>query len=146
MSYYVRKNLLEGRAYEEEANDVMTEDYHRYIEAHGYHFTDELADYASRQLVNEDGTSHRWSADEVRAVIESRGIECKNAFTIGDLTYIANWVYSDLYPRWIGSEGRVIERAVEVMSDADGYKGMPMMRWVSDLIGRKKVVPWKEFV
>lgn len=146
MNILTKKNLLDGRAYEEEANDVMTEDFHSYISAHGYHFTEQLADCASRMLKNADGTSHRWTAEEVKASLASRGVTLRNGYTLGDMTYMANLVFSDLYPRWISTEGEIIERAVETMSDADGYMGMPMMRWVSDLIGRKAVVDWAQYV
>ena len=40
--------------------------YVAYVAKHGYHFTKQLAIKASEQMKNVDGTSHRWTVEEIR--------------------------------------------------------------------------------
>lgn len=37
-----------------------------YITRHGYHFTPQLADCATKMLVNSNGREHRWTSDQIR--------------------------------------------------------------------------------
>lgn len=38
----------------------------QYLEKHGKHFTIKLADFASEQMVNSDGTNKHWDASDVK--------------------------------------------------------------------------------
>lgn len=124
------------RPKEQEARNVMNPAFDAYIKKHGYHMTDEVADEASRWLKNRDGSSHLWRTEEVRRAMTGIGVKLKGNWTWGDLAYLANMNYSDLSTRM--SEVELLKMSADTMDDPDGYDGMVMHRWVSDMIGRGK--------
>ena len=128
---------------------MRSEGYKAYVEKHGYHFTDELAVSASRNMVNADGKAHMWEPAQVQASVYSLGIPFKNRnnCTRGDLCYLANMAYADgLYEGMDGMEKECVKYAVKIADDVDGYEGMPFMRWLSDTIGKNIHVEWSKFL
>lgn len=128
------------------ANDIMeAEDFRQYVSQNGYHFSDKLADYVTKHLlINEDGTKHNWTAAEVKAALGSDAIP--EMHTSGDAAYVANWIYSDNFPKPHATEADVLAATKRYLHDKDGYEGMFFMRWLSDLIGRHQNVDWSEYV
>lgn len=60
-------DIIHGLPYEKAAKALMgASGYVAYVAKHGYHFTKQLAIKASEQMKNVDGTSHRWTVDEIR--------------------------------------------------------------------------------
>lgn len=62
----------------------------QYLEKHGKHFTIKLADFASEQMVNSDGTNKHWDASDVKQIIDELGYIIPISSTIGDIIYTAN--------------------------------------------------------
>jgi hypothetical protein len=115
------------------------EAYKRYVEKNGHHFTDKLGAWASKQLVNADGTGHCWSVDQAAMAMDP----LTNGWTRGDAAYYLNWLYSDLmgaHP--MVTEAMVIGVARHGMRDPDGYDGMVFDRWISDVINKEMEVDW----
>ena len=44
-------------------------DYHKYINKYGKHFNNKLCEHACNQMVNYNGTSHTWTADQIQSLI-----------------------------------------------------------------------------
>ena len=62
----------------------------QYLEKYGKHFTIKLADFASEQMVNSDGTNKHWDVSDVKQIIDELGYIIPISSTIGDIIYTAN--------------------------------------------------------
>lgn len=140
-----------GLPYEQAANALMSaKGYLNYVEKHGYHFTEELADYVSKMMENANSQAHTWTAQQVKKAMESLGLmpfgKTKSESTLGDATYLANMYYADLYPDPLKDEASCLKAAYKVVNDVDGYKGMVFCRWTADAIGLAIKIDWEKFV
>lgn len=61
----------------------------QYLEKYGKHFTIKLADFASEQMVNSDGTNKHWDVSDVKQIIDELGYIIPISSTIGDIIYTA---------------------------------------------------------
>lgn len=113
-----------------------------YVAKHGYHFTKQLAIKASEQMKNVDGTSHRWTVDEIRLATNNEIIS--KGTTLGDILYLANMAYADFYPKVIKTESDCVQYAIAVASDPDGYEGVAFCRWTADIIGKGVTIDWEK--
>ena len=133
--------------YEQTANALMSaKGYSEYVKKHGYHFTDALAEYASRMMENANGQSHSWTAIQVKRSVESLGLNIPNNVTNGDVTYLANMYYADIYPDPLKDEASCLRAAYKVANDPDGYEGMIFCRWTADVIGKAINISWENFI
>lgn len=133
--------------YEQAANALMSaKGYSEYIKKYGYHFNNELAEYASRLMENANGQTHSWTASQVKKSMESLGLEIPNHATIGDVTYAANMYYADFYPDPLKDEASCLKAAYRIANDIDGYEGMIFCRWTADLIGKAISINWENFI
>lgn len=127
------------------ANAIMNAPgYLEYIKKHGYHFTDKLADYASKKMVNTSGSAHSWTTEQLRSVLGP--FTPTHNETCGDMAYTANMAYADFYPAVLDTVDKCITYAKLVASDPDGYEGMEFMRWTSDAIGKSLTLNWEDFI
>ena len=120
--------------------------YEEYLEKHGHHFTDALAERASDYLKNADGSEHRWTPAQVSKQLEILGLKLPEHVSNGDVTYLANMYYSDFYPDVLKDEASCIKMAHKAAIDVDGYKGMTFKRWLTDIESRKIDIDFEEFV
>lgn len=133
--------------YEADANALMsTAWYKEYIKRHGYHFTESLAEYASKNMVNANGQLHSWTTSQVKKSVEGLGISIPSNVTIGDITYAANMAYADFYPELLRDEVSCIKYAHKVATDPDGYEGIIFCRWIADVIGKSIKLNWEKFI
>lgn len=118
-----------------------------YTSRHGYHFTDQLAQAASDMMVNSNGKSHRWTPEQIEKTMKMYGLRCTGKCTLGDLTYLANMAYADLYPSVLKDEVSCLRYAVAMADDPDGYDGMIFNRWLSDLKKSKRAnrIQWEKY-
>lgn len=122
------------------------EGYSKYIEKHGYHFTDELAEHVSKMMENANGQQHTWTTSQVKKSMESLGLTIPGHVTRGDAAYLANMYYADLYPDPLKDEASCLRAAYKVANDSDGYEGMIFCRWTADAIGKAISINWEKFV
>lgn len=133
---------LRSLPYEKAANALMNASgYVAYVVKHGYHFTKKLATMASGMMKNVDGSSHRWTVDEIRAA--TNNVVIPKGTTIGDVLFLANMAYADFYPKVLKTEESCIQYALAVANDPDGYDGMAFCRWTADLIGTGVRIDWE---
>ena len=86
----------------------------QYIEKYGKHFTIKLADFASEQIVNSDGTNKHWDAPDVKQIIDELGYIIPISSTIGDIIYTANMAHADFYPLLLKDAKSCVMYAIEV--------------------------------
>lgn len=134
--------------YEHFANALMDDKHYlKYLEKNGYHFTHELAEYASALLKNANGQEHTWKVLQVMKVAAEVATDYNAEHcTEGDITYLANMYYADFYPDIFKDSELCIKAAVKMSHDPDGYEGMVFCRWVSDVIGNEVKIDWEQFV
>jgi len=135
--------------YENEATDLMSDEFEMYVQKHGYHFTEALAEHVSKKMINMSGEEHTWTAAQVKKAMDSLGLilpaHTKTEATLGDVTYLANMYYADLYPDPLKDEASCLKAAYKSATDPDGYKGMVFCRWTADAIGTAYDINWKNF-
>lgn len=122
-------------------------DYTKYIEKHGYHFSDKLAEWAISRMENSSGP-HVWSVKQVDSVVNSLHPNrvFKHKVTTGDLAYQANMYYADLFPEGIVTEQACVKSAILIANDPDGYEGQIFCRWLTDTMMKSLEVDWIEFI
>lgn len=91
-------------------------------------------------MVNANGQQHSWTASQVKKSMESLGLSIPGKVTNGDVTYLANMYYADLYPDPLKDEASCLRAAYKVANDPDGYDGMIFCRWTADAIGKSNQV------
>lgn len=113
-------------------------------------FTEALAEHLSKMMENASGQAHTWTASQVKKAMESFGLmpfgKTKTEATLGDVTYLANMYYTDLYPDPFKDEASCLRAAYRIAVDPDGYKGMIFCRWTADAIGKALSIDWEKFV
>ena len=136
--------------YETGANALMSEEFEEYVKKHGYHFTEALAEHVSKMMENANGEEHTWTAQQVKKAMENLGLmplgETVTHATLGDVTYLANMYYADLYPDPFKDEVSCLKAAHKVAKDKDGYEGMIFCRWTADAIGKAVSIDWEKFM
>ena len=62
-----------------------------YLSHYGWHFSQKLAEYATdpKRMKNADGSSHRWTHEEVKQALERNGLTIEKAIGY-DCMYVAN--------------------------------------------------------
>lgn len=133
--------------YEKEANKLMSDEFDKYVKKYGYHFTDALAEHVSKMMENANGQQHTWTAAQVKKSMDGLGLTIPKNVTLGDVTYLANMYYADLYPDPLKDEASCLRgSAYKVANDPDGYEGMIFCRWTADAIGKSVDINWKKFM
>lgn len=133
--------------YTQSANALMSaKGYLDYVQKHGYHFTDKLAEHVSRMMQNFNGQQHSWTAAQVKKTFDSLGLTIPTDVTLGDVTYAANMYYADLFPVPIESEAGCIKAAHRIANDPDGYKGKIFCEWTANAIGKAVKIDWEKFL
>lgn len=131
--------------YSESAKDSG---YAKYVEKHGLHFTNELAEMAICKMENISDDGHgKWSIKQVEAVVKTHNpaMHFTHCVTMGDLAYLANMYYADLYPESIQTENGCIKAAILIANDPDGYEGQAFCRWVADIMAKGKSIDWEKY-
>lgn len=124
---------------------TSTKSYLEYVKKHGYHFTDALAEYASKSMKNASGQPHLWTVSQVKKSMESLGLDIPSHVTHGDAAYLANMFYADLYPDPLKDEVSCFKAAYKMANDPDGYDGMTFCRWIADIANKEISIDWENF-
>ena len=118
----------------------------QYLEKYGKHFTIKLADFASKQMVNSDGTNKHWDVTDIKQIIDELGYIIPLSSTIGDIIYTANMAYADFYPLLLKDAKSCVRYAMEVAGDKDGYEGIQFCRWMADVKNKNLEIDWNSFI
>jgi hypothetical protein len=120
------------------AREIMTSDwFNEYTEKYGFHFTDKLSVIASHMLTNASGSDHHWEPGEVSEALSKLGLRLNKNITLGDITYLANYVYSMVYPELVSVETTCIKLAVTMANSTNNYEGYIFQDWVSSVINKE---------
>jgi hypothetical protein len=138
--------ILAGNNLRDDWGPMAAKGYSEYVKKHGYHFTDALAEHVSKMMENANGQQHTWTTSQVKKSMESLGLTIPSHVLHGDVTYLANMYYADLYPDPLKDEASCLRAAYKVANDPDGYEGMIFCRWTADAIGKAISINCEKFV
>lgn len=65
-------------------------------------------------MENANGQQHTWTTSQVKKSMESLGLTIPGNVTYGDVTYLANMYYADLYPDHLKDEASRLRAAYNV--------------------------------
>lgn len=128
------------------AHSTKHEGYNEYIDKHGAHFSDALAEHISRLMVNANGSTHSWTVAQIKKTMAEMNLALPKDATYGDITYAANMYFADLYPEALKDEASCIKAAYKIANDPDGYNGMLFHRWATDVEMKGDDIDLKEFI
>lgn len=121
------------------------EDYHTYKEKNGLHFSDKLAEWASKKMKNANRSDHIWSINDIKESFTTLGYKLLSNYTWGDATYAANMIYSD-YAQLLKIDTDAVKMAYALLTDPDGYEGMIFNRYTADIMEKGECIPWKDLI
>lgn len=117
----------------------------RYTRTHGAHFNDMLCDFAVSHLKNKNGSEKHFTAKDVVGILANA--DCSlDEDSLYDITFLANWFYSDFYPHAMSTETTVVKAACEYVKDPDGYEGQTLYRWADDMQRKDISIPWDDMI
>lgn len=134
----------EDGSYTANVDVVKNDEYKSYVDKNGYHFTKSLQEYASKQMINSNGTTHTWTSEQVQNMCDILNFKIPSTSTIYDITYTANMAYADFNPALL-TEHQCIKYAIAVANDKDGYEGIQFCRWIADVMGKGENIDWAKF-
>jgi len=102
-----------------------------YKEVYGCHFTKWLLEKATKELVNEDGTTGaHWTIEQTTMVARSNGIDFKN-FNEYDWNYVLNMIYSDYYGSVPNETSTYVKMARKFLEDKDAENGKALKYYLA---------------
>lgn len=119
-------------------------DYVEYKKKNGMHFSDKLAEWASKRMKNANGMEHTWSVADVQGAYKALGLKLPEGATWGDATYAANMMYADLGPE-LKADTDAVKYGHRLISDPDAYEGQLFNRYTADVMEANIPVPWEMF-
>ena len=93
-----------------------------YVKKHSCHFTEELAEKAIERFDKPIAPS------KVQASLDRKVYYNTIGATSGDIVYIANLAHSE------ASDGKYIERTIEILQGIQNYKEIAFTSWVTGMI------------
>lgn len=116
-----------------------------YLSNYGWHFSQKLAEYAVKRMKNADGTSHRWTHEQIKEMLERNDVTVEKAKGY-DCMYVANMAYADFYPKPLASEAQIVQYVKAYIDDPDGEEGIALTRYYADCIAKGEPLMWEEFL
>lgn len=118
-----------------------------YLSHYGGLSRKKLAEYATdpKRMKNADGSSHRWTHEEVKQALERNGLTIEKAKGY-DCMYVANMAYSDFYPKPLSSEAQIMQYVKAYIDDPDGEDGIALTRYYADCIAKGEPLIWEDFL
>lgn len=121
---------------ENEQSNVHSNELKTYIDQHSKHFDEKSLQFALNNMINDDGSEHRFTKEYIEKYIKDNNIHIGNKSNMYDVTYTANMAYADFYPHILQYEESCIKYAIAVANDVDGYEGIQFRRWLADLMSK----------
>ena len=104
---------------------------HLYKEIYGCHFCDWLLDKATKNLVNEDGTTGpHWNLNQTTQVAKQSGVNFTN-FNEYDWNYVMNMIYSDYYGSVPNDASTYVRMSLKFLDDKDAKEGKALKYYLS---------------
>lgn len=104
---------------------------HLYKDIYGKHFSDWLLEKATKDMINEDGTTGpHWTVDQTTSVARNAGITFKE-YNEYDWNYTMNMLYSDYYGSVPNDTETYAKMAKKFLLDKDAKEGKALCYYLS---------------
>lgn len=118
-----------------------------YLAANGWHFSKEMAEWASSRMYRGNKNSREYidpyNKEQVTELLNRLGLKLDNLKGYDDV-YIANMCKADFLGDSIQDEDFLGRYVKNVIDDPDAYEGMPFTRFYADCIGSGTPIPWED--
>lgn len=102
-----------------------------YKEIYGVHFCDWMVECATKNMINEDGTTGpHWNVDQTNSVAKQMGISF-NTFNEYDWNYVMNMMYSDYYGYVSNDVTAYAKLAKGFLMDKDAKEGKALCYYLA---------------
>lgn len=119
--------------------------YAKYIKVNGYHFTDELAEHASKMLYDKMPLQYI-TKQQISDLIETSKINMHRRVTLGDMIYAINNAHSLFYPDLLKDVKSCLVHAAKVVNSMNGYEGVIFRQWLADTVGKGEEINWDNYI
>lgn len=135
------KKPLKNIPYEQYANELMEgKAFIDYVQTHGLHFTDALADTVTKAMYGEENAL---VTKRVHEYLKSRKETLPEDITVGDFTFKVNCMMADARKEGLSRDDTYfMERAMKRIHHSP-YVGYIFNRWLADVIGMGHEVDWR---
>lgn len=94
-----------------------------YKEIYGMHFSDWMVEKATKNMINEDGTTGpHWTVEQTTSVAKQNNITF-DSFNEYDWNYVMNMIYSDYYGAVSNEASSYMKLAKKFLMDKDAGEG-----------------------
>lgn len=122
---------------------LKDEDYYKYIEKYGHHFSKKLSEYIVEEFIT---SGNKIPYDKVEEILKQSDEELDEGHTIADLYYVANMIKARHSNSTIKSDAHVIMLAVEYLNDPNKSEGETFCEWFDGLKRKNKTISWNNFM
>lgn len=127
--------------------DRLPEAQRVYLSRNGRHFNKKLCDFAVGKMEGEDGEKLTpYTREDVESMLTEIGIKTEDIPAPYDAVYVANMAKSDFLGSSIEDKEHLAKYVVDVLFDEDGYDGMVLNRWLSDMAGKGIWIDWERMI
>jgi len=116
-----------------ETNHDTYEDLEMYLykEIHGKHFTEWLVEKATKNMINEDGTTGpHWTIEQTTSVARQNNVVF-DKFNEYDWNYVMNMMYSDYYGAVPNDLSVYIRMSIKFLEDKDAHTGKALCYYLA---------------
>lgn len=122
-----------------ECNDSC---FDNYIEHHGYHFSENLCNYAISKMKRNGNIITK---SQIESYLANANIHLNNNKEY-DHVYVANMAKSDFMNSSIENEIQLARYVKDYIDDEDGYEGLPFTRFCADAKMKKLDIDWDDMI
>ena len=120
-----------------------------YLAANGWHFSKEMAEWASSKMYRGNKNSKEYidpyNREQVTEILNRLGLRLENLKGYDDV-YIANMCKADFLGSSIVDNLHMAKYIKDVLDDDDAYDGIVFNRWFADMSRKGIVVDWDEMI
>ena len=131
--------------------DGKPKDMKEYLRYHNWHFSKELAMYASANLYRYNGSGQKeyikpFTPEEVDDILRNNKVTLENKEALYDYVYVANMCKADFLGRSVPNEKYLALYIKDVIDDPDAYDGVVFNRWYADMCKKGIPINWYKMI
>lgn len=130
--------------------DKMPDEQKAYLSKNGRHFNKKLCEFAVSKMRKKEEVGSKqpqpYTREEVEAMMSAIGITPDKIPYPYDAVYVANMAKCDFLGSSIEDKEHIAKYVGDVLCDADGYEGMVLNRWLSDMAGKGIWIDWERMI
>lgn len=122
-----------------------------YLRHHGWHFSKAMCEWAVSMMRKQNkstGKSEKiepYTKEQVEDMLQRQNITLDNCKGY-DFVYVANMAKADFLGSSISDEMKLTLYIKDVCDDADGYPGMPFVRFYADCCHKDIPIDWEDML